>query len=66
MKFIYHIVVPDANDPENGHQVLEWLFEQDKKPDRDFDLDMHGGQVGFTSFYFKDRILAIRTRLMWG
>lgn len=65
-RMIIEVKVPDAKDPENGHMVLEWLTAQGKKPDKHYDIDMHGGQKGYTSFWFKDRLLAIRTQLIWG
>lgn len=64
--FGFEVQVPDANDNRNGHDVIEWLTALGKEPDWHFDIDMHGGRLGYTSFWFKDRLLAIRTRLMWG
>lgn len=62
----FEVRVPDAKDPRNGHDTLEWLASQGKQPDKHFDIDMHGGRLGYTSFWFKDRLLAIRTLLTWG
>ena len=62
---ILEVRVPDTKDPENGHQVLEWLSARKKLPDKHFDIDMHGGRKNYTSFFFKDRLLAIWVRLIW-
>lgn len=66
MKFPYEVQVPISNDPEFGHQTLEWLASRKKRPDRDFEIDMHGGRLGYTSFWFKDNSLAILVKLTWG
>lgn len=69
-RYLQHMIlevrVPHANDPEFGHLTLEWLASKGKKPDKHFDIDMHGGQKSYTSFFFKDRLLAMWTRLTWG
>ena len=64
--FRFEVRVPDNKDPRNGHDTLEWLESQGKSPGLHFNVDMHSGNLGYTSFWFKDRLLAIRTLLIWG
>ena len=68
-RYLQHMIlevrVPSTKDPENGHQTLEWLASKGKKPDKHFDIDMHGGRKNYTSFFFKDRLLAMWVRLIW-
>ena len=66
LKFPYIVKVVDTKANPFGHDTIEWLEEQNIRPDRDFDLDMHGGHRNYTTFWFKDRITAIRVALMFG
>jgi hypothetical protein len=66
VKFPHEVRVPHDKDPEFGHQTLEWLSARKKRPDRDFEIDMHGGQLGYTSFFFKDQKFAVYVKLVWG
>lgn len=48
------------------YEVLDWLSEQKMVASRDFDIDMHGGQMGYTSFWFKDKKKALLVKMTWG
>jgi hypothetical protein len=65
LKYSFAVVVTDDHDPQNGHLTIEWLSDRGLRPDRDYDLDMHGGRLGYTSFWFKRRVDAMATALTW-
>lgn len=64
-KFMIEVRVTDEFDNENGHKVLEWLKERGLRPMKHFEIDMHGGQTGYTSFYFKSKRQARMVTLHW-
>jgi hypothetical protein len=65
MIFPYMVRVPDERDPRNGHDTIEWLKERGKNPGKHYDFHMHGGQSGYTSFWFKSRTIARWVALVW-
>ena len=65
LNYPYEVQVTDNKDPHNGHDTVYWLDKKGIEPYRHFDIDMHGGQAGYTSFYFKSKKLAIWTAIVW-
>ena len=65
LDYPYEVQAPDSEDLRNGHDTLEWLTNKGIKPYHHFDIDMHHGQAGYTSFYFKSKKIAIWTALVW-
>lgn len=66
MKYPYEVRIPASKDPDFGHQTIEWLAQRSRFPERDYEIDMHGGKIGYTSFWFKDAKLAVYTKLVRG
>jgi hypothetical protein len=61
-----YLVQLSTTQTDFGHKTIDWLKERKKRPDRDYDIDMHGGHEPYVSFWFKDRKLAIYTKTVWG
>lgn len=66
MKYPHEVKIPNSRDPHCGHDTIEWLAQRHRFPERDYEVDMHGGQAGYTSFWFKDAKLAVYTKLVRG
>ena len=62
--FKYCVKVPNSPEERYGHDTIEWILDRNLQPNRDFEIDMHGGQRDYVSFYFKDRKLAIHVTLV--
>jgi hypothetical protein len=70
-------LVEKPNSGVSGNQLwvtyaaLDWLNQrgwiQGDAPGEpwDWDINMHGGEIGYTSFFFKDGSKAIEFKLRW-
>jgi hypothetical protein len=60
-----------SNKLDLTYAALAWLQERgwqqlDNNPGRwDWDLHMHGGEMGYTSFWFREASKAIEFKLVW-
>lgn len=49
-----------------SYDLTEWLKAKGLRMDKDWKIDMHGGNLAYTSFYFKDADQALITKLTHG
>lgn len=49
-----------------SYRCLDWLGERTFEYHRDFDFNMHGGREGKTTFYFRDAVLAVEFKMLFG
>lgn len=62
---------PDGNSLDVTYAALDWLQERGwRQIDAigepwDWDINMHGGAIGFTSFWFRDPSKAVEFKLVW-
>jgi len=64
-QFIYEVKISWAKDPY-GDNSIEWLIENKLKPERDWQIDMHGGKLDYLSFWFHDANKALIVKLTLG
>ncbi len=64
--FIYEVKIDTGGDLNITHDMVETFMENDIRPNRDYEINMHGGWESYTSFYFKDADLAMRIKLTYG
>lgn len=57
--------VKDDGTLINTYAALEWLLTRGYKDEVDWDVDMRGGVVGYSSFYFKDPNLTTEFKLVF-
>jgi hypothetical protein len=57
-----------ADDPalSNAYNALDWLTARGYRDSVDWDIDMHSGAIGYTSFFFRDESLATEFKLVFG
>lgn len=48
---------------ENTYSALDWLRGEHYRDSVDYDIDMHGGLIEYTSFYFDNIQVAIEFAL---
>lgn len=61
----YTLKVSIHDDETYGNAVIKWLTDNGFKWQRDYEFDMNAGLLGYCSFNFKSRKLAIWTALVW-
>lgn len=61
---IFHTTGTAALQP--SYDFTDWLEAKGLKMDKDWTIDMHGGQLEFTSFYFKSGTEATLAKLTHG
>jgi hypothetical protein len=45
--------------------ALEWLTDRNLEVYKDWDINMHGGKLGYTSFFFTDHRIAIEFKIVF-
>lgn len=66
MKQFIHEVRINWYTDECGSNAIEWLMDNNLRADRDWQIDMHGGQEDYTSFWFHDLNKALIFKLTVG
>lgn len=64
-KYIHEVKISWTKDPY-GNDALAWLCANGMKPDKDWQIDMHGGSLNHTSFWFKNTTKALLFKLTLG
>lgn len=64
-QFIHEVKINWENDP-CAEKAVEWLLSNKLRADRDWQIDMHGGQQDHTSFWFHDLSKALIFKLTIG
>lgn len=60
----FHIEVRIPGDLEPTYDAIEWLRSNGYEDWIDFDIDMHGGKTGYSSFYFWNKETAFEFALV--
>jgi hypothetical protein len=47
------------------YAALAWLNDRKLVNDKDWSIDMHGGRLGYTSFFFADHRLAVEFKIVF-
>lgn len=63
--FFYEVKIDWKTDPY-ADKALEWLRGKKWRAERDWNIDMHGGQADHTSFWFRDANKALIMKLTIG
>ena len=64
--FVHEVKIPDNGSLLRTYEEIDWLKSEKLEPHIDWDIDMHGGEGGFTSFFFKDKDHAMLFKLTRG
>lgn len=66
MMLTNEVQVPDTSSTLGPtYKALGWLKEQKLRADKDWDINMHGGTLGYTSFFFADHRVAIQFKILF-
>lgn len=63
--FFYEVKISWATDPYADNALI-WLRQKKWRAERDWDIDMHGGRLDHTSFWFRDANKALIMKLTLG
>lgn len=61
----YEVRITDDRKGANTYAALVWLADRGYRSAVDWDIDMHGGTIGYTSFFFGDEPLAVEFKLVF-
>ena len=60
------IFEPNGSGLEKTYECLRWLLKKRWYHYRTFEIDMHSGKVGYSTFYFKNEKRALEFKLTHG
>lgn len=63
---LHEVRFPWKSSIGDADRILVWLREQGLAPERDWEIDMHGGKQAYVSFWFRDRSHALLAKLTLG